>query len=108
MGVPGTTSLLPGRLQRLQVSLCCGLKVPAGNVSAWIHLQALWPVTLLHECSHLSWRFHGSKQLAMAGLVPVIFARKCHTSPVGCYPVFKQSDRVGQGQKVIVALLIGT
>ena len=95
MGVPGTTSLLPGRLQRLQVSLCCGLKVPAGNVSAWIHLQALWPVTLLHECSHLSWRFHGSKQLAMAGLVPVSFSRKCHTSPSRMLPCL-QAVRSGR------------
>ena len=44
MGMPGVTSLLPGRLQWMQVSLCSGLEVPAGKVSAWTYVQVLWAV----------------------------------------------------------------
>ena len=41
MGMPGANSLLPGRLQHLQESLCSGVEVPAGKVSVKTHLQAL-------------------------------------------------------------------
>ena len=52
MGMPGATSLLPGCLQRLQVSLCSSLGVPAGNTPVKTYFQALCGF-LLHQGPHL-------------------------------------------------------
>ena len=40
MGIPGVTSLLPGCLQRLQVTPCSDFEVPAGKASV---KSAFWP-----------------------------------------------------------------
>ena len=52
LGLPRVTSLLPGCLQRLQVSLSSGLDVPAGEVLVKTYLQVLWQLTL-HAEPHL-------------------------------------------------------
>ena len=52
LGLPRVTSLLPSCLQRLQVSLCSGLDVPAGKVLVNTYIQALWQLTL-HAEPHL-------------------------------------------------------
>ena len=63
MGMPGVTSLLPGRLQRLQVSLSSSLEVPAGKLLERPTCRPCVGGTLRHQATHLSAGSHRSMRV---------------------------------------------
>ena len=119
MGMPGATSLLPGRLQCLQVSLCSGLEVPAGKEPVKTYFQAWWPLTLLYQGTHLSGGSLGSMRSVPGSMASLMLATQAGVvapslAPSHVIPPLATSNllrreqlkmsvtcQVGRGQKAI-------